>query len=140
MVQHTNAADAARMSKREQVTSACKHRFASFVGDALYWQPPAPCHGYSVAEDESYKVQRCTVCGWRRNLAEDGSTLCEYDRPGSVENVYIEPTNEPGIYIPQHDGIDAFNEASDSDKRAPMWTNLFDTRGGAGGVGQESER
>jgi hypothetical protein len=51
------------------------------------------------------------------------------------ENVYVEARSDVDVYIPRNDGIDAFNESDDADSREPLITNLFDTRGGFGGIG-----
>lgn len=131
---NTNAADKARENKRADTVAACSHRFARFNGDALDWEPPADCFGYLVPADASYHVERCTSCGYRRDVSDTGEIVREYDRPHRTENVYVEPSNDPGDYVPRFDGIDAFNEAEDTSDTSA----LFDARGGSDGIGDVS--
>jgi hypothetical protein len=59
----------------------------------------------------------------------------EYVYVPPVEDVVVSERTDPGVYVPRNDGIDSFNEAEDSDKREPLFTNLFDHRGGTDGIG-----
>lgn len=107
--------------RREAKASACEHSFYRF--DPV-------CYGHDVASGVDYVVQCCRGCDTRRDVDLDtGDVFRQYVAHVPREDVVIEDRAED--YTPRFDGIDAFNESEDTSDHI----NLFDTRGGAGGIG-----
>jgi len=130
-----NQADQARIKRIRDTAADCKHSFKRYHGDALHWEPAADVFGYHVGPDVQFHLEYCTTCETRREVTPEGDEIARHLVLGRPENVYVEAQAEPGVYVPRNDGIDSFNESTDADKRDPLFTNLFDRRGGAGGIG-----
>lgn len=108
----------------EKKAAKCSHRFRD-----------VRCKGYDVETDTDYRVESCDLCEARRDVTLDGFVLREYlahlpwSRRKTQDGAFY---NDPSVYTPQHDGIDA---KLSEDNRPPLFVNLFDRRGGIGGIG-----
>ena len=133
-VYRDNQRDVAAERARVARFDACDHSWfdlrATFP-EHLASKVDARCFGYDVATDVQYIVQGCRGCEARRDLdRETGEALRVYFADSFPQGVHLQDATEPDVYIPEHDGIDAA-----TDNREPMFTNLFDARGGKGGIG-----
>ena len=127
-----NALDRDRVGAIKRRAEACQQSVRRFQGDALFWEPPADCFGFDVANDAQYHVEYCTSCATRRDVTPDGVTLRAYLDLGTIRGVgIIEAPDFPDTYTPRFDGIDAFGEAEDHNPGNPI-ADLFDPRGDVG--------
>ncbi len=121
-----------RFTEREKAHYGAKVEKANVCRHDWFLFKPV-CNGFDVATDTEYRVHGCRSCDARGDITLDGSVFRVYvptlpnERLKTQDGAFYD---DPAIYNPQHDGIDAA-----TDTREPFFTNLFDTRGGAGGIG-----
>ena len=124
---YNEGTDKATRDRLQREATACDHAERNVIGK-----------GYRPNQG-AYTVSACAECTTRFNAFDDGTTEAVVtfppaDDPKSFREAF---DHDPSVYVPRNDGIDAFNEADDSDRREPLLVNLFDTRGGRGGIGDD---
>lgn len=121
-----------QFSEREESQHAAKVAKAERCDHDWYVFLPT-CLGFNVGPDIEYVVHECRHCDARGDVCMDSGAVRAYvpalpnERLKTQDGAFY---GDRDIYEPQHNGIDAA-----LDTREPMLVNLFDKRGGRGGIG-----
>lgn len=107
----------------ERQAKACEHASVTDLG----------VKGYRP-ERGAYRVYGCDDCSLRWDIFDDESSESYIALRPDARKKSFAAAFERAEYRPDFDGIDAFNRWVE-EQREPFFVNLFDKRGGSGGIG-----